>query len=500
MAEMETTTVAALASSAGDVVTTVEGDGSTPVTDLHNDSRSVTAGSLYFCVVGMTVDGHVFAEDAVASGASSLVVERRLALDVPQVVVSDGRVAMARMAAAFFGHPADHLLLLGVTGTNGKTTTAFLLDAILRAAGHTTGLIGTIETRVGGTRRPGVRTTPESLDLHRLFAEMKAAGVTAVATEVTSHALVLGRVEGVRFASAGFTNLSQDHLDFHSSIDDYFAAKRSLFKVGRCKGGATNADDPYGRRLLETQEIPMIGFGTTTDAHVRATEVSIEPSRTTIRMTTPGGPFEVVTALVGHFNVSNCLAAAAIAHQAGIGNEDIQSGIEGCEPVPGRFEVIDEGQPFSVLVDYAHTPDSLDNVLRAARALAESGGGRVVVAFGCGGDRDRGKRALMGAAAARLAEVVVVTSDNPRSEDPDAIIGEILEGIDAERPDGPDAVIADRREAIAWALKSAEAHDVVVIAGKGHETGQEFADRTIPFDDRDVARDELRALGFGSGR
>jgi UDP-N-acetylmuramoyl-L-alanyl-D-glutamate--2,6-diaminopimelate ligase len=491
-------TLREIAPAAGDALVSIHGDDSTVVSDVDYDSRSVSPGTLFFCVTGFTTDGHLFAGDAISAGASALVVERQLDVDVPQVVVANVRRAMARMSADFFGRPAEDLLVLGVTGTNGKTTTVFVLDTILRAAGYRTGLIGTIETRLADTVRPGVRTTPESVDLQRLFADMRAAKVDAVAMEVTSHALVLDRVEAVTFAAAGFTNLSQDHLDFHPSMEDYFAAKTSLFTKARSTAGAANADDPYGRRIIEESEVECIGFGTAADAAVHGSNILLEPSRSLLRISTPSGSFDVATKLVGHFNISNCLAAAAIAHQAGVDNDAIRGGIEACESVPGRFEALDEGQPFTVVVDYAHTPDSLDNVLQAARPLADSSGGRVIVAFGCGGDRDRGKRPLMGGVAARRADVVVVTSDNPRSEDPNAIIGEILEGVDAERAEGPDAVLPDRREAIAWVLKSAAAGDVVVIAGKGHESGQEFADRTIPFDDRDVARAELHALGFGA--
>lgn len=484
-----------LAAAAGDSFLALEGDGSVGVADLHYDSRTVTPGGLFFCVPGLTTDGHEFAAEAVASGAVALVAERKLAADVPQVIVESARVAMARMAAAFFDHPASLLLLLGVTGTNGKTTTAFILESILREASEKTGLIGTIETRVGDQVRPGVRTTPESLDLQRLFADMRSAGIRAVAMEVTSHGLALKRVEGVLFQAVGFTNLSQDHLDFHRNMKSYFGAKRLLFTREHSRAGAANADDPYGRTLLEASEIPCIGFGAATDAQVRSVDVELGASQTRLTVATPAGGFEVTTGLVGHFNVSNCLAAAAIAHQAGIPNADIRAGIEGCNSIPGRFEAIDGGQPFTVVIDYAHTPEALDNVLRAAHAVARDH--RVIAAFGCGGDRDRGKRPLMGAVAARLADIVVVTSDNPRSEDPNAIIGEILEGVDAERAQGPDAVLPDRREAIEWALKGAAAGDVVVIAGKGHETGQEFSDRTVPFDDRVVAREVLRALGYG---
>lgn len=485
-----------LARSAGDLLVKSPGGQGLEIADLAYDSRAVGPGTLFFCIPGATTDGHEYAPQAVAAGAIALCVERELDIDVPQVVVAEARRAMPRMAAHFFGYPTAGVTVLGVTGTNGKTTTVFLLDSILRAAGHKTALIGTIETRIGDDVRPGVRTTPESLDLQRLFAEMRSQGVDSVAMEVTSHALVLNRVDEVRFASVGFTNLSQDHLDFHPTMEDYFAAKTSLFQTERARKGAANVDDPYGRKLRGEAPIECIGFGMSESAEVRAREVKLEPSGTTIAMMTPAGDLQVSTHLIGHFNVSNCLGATAIALQAGIALDAIEAGLENLTAVPGRFESIDGGQPFSVVVDYAHTPDSLDNVLRAARPLAGVQGGRVLCAFGCGGDRDRGKRPLMGAIVARLADIAIVTSDNPRSEDPDAIIGEILEGVIAERPSGPDATLVDRRAAIAWALEAARPGDVVVIAGKGHETGQQFADRTIPFDDREVAREVLAELGY----
>jgi UDP-N-acetylmuramoyl-L-alanyl-D-glutamate--2,6-diaminopimelate ligase len=495
----EPTPLSELASAAGPLLSSVRGDGSTSVSGLSYDSRKVAPGDLFFCIPGAVTDGHDHAPAAVAAGAVALCVERALELDVPQVVVTDGRRAMPRIAAHALGNPTEELMILGITGTNGKTTTAFLLDSILRAAGYVTGLIGTIETRIGDDIEPGVRTTPESLDLQELFARMRDQKVGAVAMEVTSHALALHRVEAVMFAAVGFTNLSQDHLDFHPTMEDYYSAKSSLFVPERAARGAVNIDDPYGRKLFENAPIGCIGFGTSEDADVRARDVKLEPSGTTISIVTPAGEFEVTTRLVGHFNVSNCLGATAIALAAGIPLDAISAGLRGLVAVPGRFEAIDSGQPFSCVVDYAHTPDSLDNVLRAARPLADANGGRVICAFGCGGDRDRGKRPLMGAVVARLADVAVVTSDNPRSEDPEAIIGAILEGVIAERPDGADATVVDRREAIEWVLGHAHPGDVVVIAGKGHETGQEFKDRTIPFDDRVVAREVLAGLGYGGG-
>ena len=488
--------LAVLAEAARDLMIEISGDGSTVIRDVSYDSRETGPGHLFFCVPGTTADGHDFAAAAVEAGASALCVERPLPLPVPQILASDVRRAMGRIAGSFFGSPADQLLVIGVTGTNGKTTTAFLVDSILRAEGRTTGLIGTIETRVGDRVRPGVRTTPESLDLQRLFAEMRAEGVDSVVMEVTSHALVLHRVEGVRFQAAGFTNLSQDHLDFHADMENYFEAKASLFDPSRSERGAVNTDDPYGRRLIATAGVPCVSFGTTEDAEIRATDVSFSPTGTTFNIATSKGDVRVRTSLIGAFNVSNCLAAAGMALQAGVGLDAIEAGLRSLSAVPGRFESIDSGQPFSVVVDYAHTPDSLDNVLRAARALTRDT--RVICVFGCGGDRDRGKRPLMGAVAAELADVVVVTSDNPRSEDPHAIIDQILEGVLAHAPEGPDVVEADRTVAIKAALERAETGDVVVIAGKGHETGQQFADHTIPFDDRDVARAALAELGWST--
>jgi UDP-N-acetylmuramoyl-L-alanyl-D-glutamate--2,6-diaminopimelate ligase len=487
-----------LVAAVGDLVMDVRGDPSTVVAGVAFDSRRVHSNELFVCIPGTVADGHEFADEAVRAGATSLCVTHVLPIDVPQVVVGNARKAMARMAAAFFGHPAEELMFLGVTGTNGKTTTAFLLESILIAEGRRSGLIGTIETHLGDERRPGVRTTPESVDLQRLLREMRVRDVDAVAMEVTSHGLVLERVEGIRFRSAAFTNLSQDHLDFHSGMDDYFEAKRSLFRPERLDRGAVNVDDEHGRMLVESSDVPTITFGLAADADVRATEIAMGTSGTTFTITTPKGDAKIRSHLAGDFNVYNNLAAAATALQAGIGLESIEIGLSSLASVPGRFESIDRGQPFAVIVDYAHTPEALDNVLRSARAMADRTGGKVTCVFGCGGDRDRGKRPLMGAIAAQQADRVIVTSDNPRSERPQAIIDEILEGLLAHAPHGPDHVLPDRREAISVAIEHAGAGDVVVIAGKGHESGQEFADRTVPFDDRVVAGDALSRQGWDS--
>ncbi len=445
------------------------------VADVAYDSRRVVPGALFVCVPGAVVDGHDHAAAAVAAGAVALVAERPLDVAVPQVIVADARGAMAPLADRFFGEPTRTLRVAGVTGTNGKTTTAFVARAILEAAGERCGLLGTIEQRVGGVAEPVERTTPEAIDLQRTFRRMLDAGDRACAMEVSSHALELRRVEGVRFAAAAFTNLSQDHLDFHGSMEEYFAAKARLFD-GRCPTAANAADD-YGRRLDAT-----IRFGTG-DADVRADELVLDASGSRFTLVTPAGSTPVRTRLRGAFNVANVLAAASLAHLMEVPLEAIAAGVASVAGVPGRLEPVEAGQRFTVLVDYAHTPDALQTVLRTARDITR---GRLIVVFGCGGDRDRAKRPLMGAVAASLADDVVVTSDNPRSEEPDAIIAEILAGIDR-----PVLVEPDRRVAIQTALARAAADDVVVIAGKGHEQGQERAGTKVPFDDRLVAREAL---------
>ncbi len=453
------------------------------IRDLAYDARAVEPGSLFFCVPGTRADGHDFAPRAVEAGAAALVVERPVDLPVPQLVVESARAAMPVAADEFFGRPTEELQVAGVTGTNGKTTTAFLLYAILAAAGRRPGLLGTIESRVGGERRPAIRTTPEAIDLQRAFREMLDAGDRSAAVEATSHGSALGRLEHVRFSALVFTNLTQDHLDFHGTLADYFDAKRRLFTEAR-PPAAVNVGDEHGRLLAEElrgrQE--LVTFGLVGDAEIRAEELDLGPRGARFR----ADGIELETRLRGRFNVENVLGAVAAARLLGIDDDAIAYGVKELRGVPGRFEAVDEGQPFAVLVDYAHTPDSLENVLRTARDLAQN---RVICVFGCGGDRDRGKRPLMGRIATELADVAIVTSDNPRSEEPDAIIAEILVGAaDAE-------VEPDRRGAIARAVESAEEGDVVVIAGKGHEQGQQFADRTIPFDDREVAREALRRLG-----
>jgi UDP-N-acetylmuramoyl-L-alanyl-D-glutamate--2,6-diaminopimelate ligase len=454
------------------------------VTGLAYRSESVTPGALFFCVPGFRADGHDFAPDAVRRGAAALVCQRPLGLGVPEVVVDDVRAAMAPAAARFYGHPTRELRVVGITGTNGKTTTAFLVRHLLEAAGSQCGLLGTVKRVVGGVEEEVERTTPEAIDLQATFRRMLDRGDRACAMEVSSHALALGRVDGIEFACRVFTNLTQDHLDFHGTMDAYFEAKRRLFRSG-AGPAVVNLDDSYGRRLAA--ELPdAIGFALARVAAYRALEVSFDVHGSRFRCLTPEGELPLELPLPGLFNVQNALAAVASARALGVHLETIRRALPSFGRVPGRFEPVDQGQRFGVLVDYAHTPDSLENVLRAAREVAR---GRVWAVFGAGGDRDRLKRPLMGEAARRLADRVIVTSDNPRSEDPEAIIDEIMVGA------GPDAEReVDRRRAIELAVEGAEPGDVVVIAGKGHEQGQEFAGgRKEPFDDRTVAREALRA-------
>jgi UDP-N-acetylmuramoyl-L-alanyl-D-glutamate--2,6-diaminopimelate ligase len=458
------------------------------VTGLAYDDRLAEPGTLFFCVPGFTRDGHGFAPAAIARGASGLVVERALDLPVPQLLVDSVREAVAPAAAAFYHHPTSELDVVGVTGTNGKTTTAFLIRELSEADGRQTGILGTVKSVVAGVEHSVHRTTPEAIDLQRTFREMVDGGDRACVMEVSSHALVLHRADAIHFDVGIFTNLTQDHLDFHPTMEDYFQAKRLLFVPGNGRPGAkasvVNIDDPYGVRLAEELD-DATTFALHTDATYRARDVHTGLHGTQFAVETPDGPLEIRSPLRGEFNVYNALGALAAARLLGVPAETCVAALANAGQVPGRFETVDEGQPFAVLVDYAHTPDSLENVLRAARGLTQH---RLRVVFGCGGDRDRGKRPLMGEIARRLADDVIVTSDNPRSEDPDAIIAEVLEGSGHDVAHDP-----DREAAIARALSEAQPGDVVVIAGKGHEQGQEFADgHKIPFDDVAVARAILR--------
>jgi UDP-N-acetylmuramoyl-L-alanyl-D-glutamate--2,6-diaminopimelate ligase len=458
------------------------------IRELAYDSRYVGPGTLFFCVPGERADGHDHAEEAVQRGAAALVVERRLDLTVPQLVVGNARAAMAPAAVVYFDDPSNELTVAGVTGTNGKTTTAFLLFSMLAAAGLRPGLLGTIESRIGGERRAALRTTPEAIDLQRTLREMVDVGDRSCALEATSHGSELGRLAGVRFSVLVFTNLSRDHLDFHGTLERYFEAKRRLFVEGERPPAAVNVGDAYGRRLAEELRAlgheQLITFAVSEDGSADISPQDLDLGVGGASFTAAGIPLR--TRLLGRFNVENVLAAVAGGKLLGLSDEAIATGVEAVRGVPGRFEPVEEGQPFTVVVDYAHTPDSLDNALRTAREVAT---GRVLCVFGCGGDRDRGKRQLMGEVAARAADVVVITSDNPRGEDPGAIAAAVLEGAN-----GAATLELDRRRAIELAVEAAQPGDIVLIAGKGHEQGQEIAGTVQPFDDRDAAREALRRL------
>jgi UDP-N-acetylmuramoyl-L-alanyl-D-glutamate--2,6-diaminopimelate ligase len=430
------------------------------VQDLAYDTRTVAPGSLFFCVRGSSADGHAFAATAAAAGAAALVVDHVLDIDRPQLVVSDVRAAMAPSATLFFGDPTRELEVAAITGTNGKTTTAFLLHAILEVAGRAPGLLTNIERRVGGASLPTGLNTPEAIDLQRLFRQMLEAGDRTCVMEATSIAQAQGRLAGTRFAVLVFTNLTQDHLDFHGTMEEYFAAKRRLFD--QTDRAVVNVGDEYGRRLAA--ELPE---ATTFDV---------------TSQTIDGIDFK----LRGRFNRENALGAALAAKAMGVGEDAIARGLASVTGVPGRFEAIDEGQSFTVIVDYAHTPDSLENVLRTARGL---GDGRLIAVFGAGGDRDRAKRPLMGRVVAELSDTAILTSDNPRSEDPAAIAADVSEGAL-----GSLEIELDRRAAIERAIRQARSGDVVLIAGRGAEPMQELAGGKVPFDDREVTREVLQAL------
>jgi UDP-N-acetylmuramoyl-L-alanyl-D-glutamate--2,6-diaminopimelate ligase len=453
-------------------------------------SNRVRPGDVFFCIPGFAHDGHDFAADAVARGAVAIVGQRRPEGigDAPVMLVPDTRLALARAAAEYSGHPSRQMAVVGITGTNGKTTTTYLVDSIARAAGRTTGLIGTVETRIGDQRVGAVRTTPESADLQVLLAQMRGAGVGTVAMEVSSHAIDLRRVESVRFAVAAFTNLTQDHLDYHHTIEEYYSVKRRLFTDLDVAERVINIDDVYGAAMAVELDA-VLTVGRDDEADVRAIDEELLPDGTRFTLVTPVGTERVELPLAAEYNVSNALVAAGCALALGIDLRAIVEGLRSAPQVPGRLERIDRGQGFGVFVDYAHTPDSL---AKAARAVAGVTPGRVIVVFGCGGDRDPEKRPLMGAAAGREADHVIITSDNPRSEDPVGIILQIEDGVRATGVSYE--VIVDRRAAIRAALEQAARGDAVLIAGKGHEDYQIFADRTIHFDDREVAREVLEEL------
>ena len=477
------------------------------VSGLAYDSRKVESGYLFFAFAGAKTDGAQFANAALQNGALAIVSDRPRpgGFHGTWLQVAHGRQALASAARNFFKRPDERIALTGVTGTNGKTTSTLLIDAILRASGKTTALIGTIEYHLAGRVLPAVNTTPESLDLFRMFHDLEQMGGTHATLEASSHALDLGRIYAMAFHTAGFTNFTRDHLDYHQTMEAYFAAKQLLFKPRSGpppRFAVLNADDEYGRRLdlsPETQifwysvdqPTPPSGAGLT-GTWVHPTEIN--SSFGGLRFTVNAGErrFRVESALVGRINVYNILLATSAALTLGIGEEQIQKGLRELQSVPGRFERVEEGQPFMVVVDYAHTDDALRNVISVARGMNPK---RVITLFGCGGDRDRSKRPLMGMAAAELSDYVVLTSDNPRSEDPLAIMNDAMVGV--RRYDTPHSAEPDRERAIRAAIEGAEPGDIVILAGKGHETYQILRDGPIPFDDREVARRVLRSFGYG---
>ena len=484
---------------AGDEVLVVRKPVEAIVSSIAYDSRQVQPGALFFALSGAKTDGNRFAREAIDRGAVAVASEQPQPLDLSRPVVwiqvSQARKALAAAAANFYGCPALALKLIGITGTNGKTTTAYLADSILRAAGKTTGLFGTIAYRTPNGTYKAPNTTPESLDLQRFLAEVRNAGGTHAVMEVSSHALAMDRVWGCPFAATVFTNLTRDHLDFHQTFQNYFNCKLKLFQ-GTGRGspafGVVNIDDPYGKELIGLAG-STITYGLAKEAQV--TTKKFEPSFSGLEFTaeTPSGPIEIRSPLVGRINVYNILAGVAAGLALGIDRETIAAGVRQLQSVPGRFERIDEGQPFLVVVDYAHTDDALRNLLETARELNRSG--RILILFGAGGDRDRTKRPLMGEVAGRGSDRVVLTSDNPRSEDPLRIINDVVVGL--QKAGANYRIEPDRERALEVILDEAQPGDIVLLAGKGHENYQLLADRTLDFDDRAMARQALGRRGYG---
>jgi len=463
------------------------------VTGLTADSRRVARGDAFVAVPGFKQDARRFVPDAVARGAALVVTEGEPVADVrvPQVLVPSARRALAALAGAYWQHPSRALTLVGITGTNGKTTTSYLVDALLRARGGATGILGTIQYVVGDEIRPAGQTTPEALEIESMLAAMRDRGVRGVAMEVSSHALALARVDALAFDVAVFTNLTQDHLDFHGTLDEYGRAKRRLFELLAAspkprRAAVVNGDDPAGARMVAGLGLDTLTYGLGPDNRVSATEWTSTLDGVRLTVATPSGPLALVSPLIGEHNVMNLLAAVGVGQALGLASDTVARALGSVQTVPGRFEQVRAGQPFLVVVDYAHTPDALERVLTTARKITS---GRLGVVFGCGGDRDRTKRPIMGEIAARLADRAWITSDNPRSEDPDAIIAEVAAGVARAGADRARyASIADRGTAIRSALEWAGRGDTVVIAGKGHETYQIVGADVLPFDDREVAR------------
>lgn len=456
-----------------------------PVASLQYNSRKVGKGDVFCCIVGTFSDGHAYAAQAVEAGAAALVVERELPLPVPQVVVKNTRIAMAEMAAAFYEYPARGMRIVGVTGTNGKTSTTYMLKAIAEQCGWKVGLIGTIRNLIGERIIDTERTTPESVDLQRILREMKDEGVDLVVMEVSSHSLDQRRVHGIEFETAIFTNLTQDHLDYHKTFENYLAAKMRIFQQAR--QAVVNRDDPHAETVLNALTIPYKTFGIREQADISASEIDITTRGVQFDMHCEPGNVRMYVPIPGLFSVFNAMGAAAAALQLGISLPAIKNGIETMGSVSGRLEPLPTGgRNFTVLLDYAHTPDALENILKTARGFAK---GRIVTLFGCGGDRDHAKRPIMGEIAGRFSDFLVVTSDNPRTEDPMAIIEAVLEGV--HKSGCPHIVVENRYEAIRYALKHAEPEDVIILAGKGHENYQEVGGGKRHFDEKEIVAELL---------
>ncbi len=461
------------------------------ITDLCMDSRKkMDKGSMFFCIPGFTFDGHNYAAQAAAAGVSALVVERKLDVDCPQVLVRDSREAAALIAAIFYGHPAKEMKLIGITGTKGKTTTSFQVKSILETAGYKVGLIGTVCSMIGDTQIPSKLTTPDHIDFQKLLRQMADAGVDYVVMEVSAHAMALKRLVGVKFAAAAFTNLSQDHFDFFGNMDNYRAAKMLLFAPDMCEKAVYNADDELVGETMREIEIPHTSYAIRIGAEIFAKNIEIGERGCSFQLNfNKRFRLDVEMKLSGVFNVYNAMTAAALCDAVGIAPEFIKEGLERVKNVPGRIELLDTDTPYRVILDYAHSPDALENILTAIRQTAKA---RVIALFGCGGDRDHEKRPIMGEIGGRMADYCILTSDNPRSENPFDILEEIEEGI---KPTGGEyTVIENRREAIRYALTIAQPGDVVVLAGKGHETYQEIKGVKYPFDEKVVVQELLEEM------
>lgn len=478
-------------------VKSTNGDINVNIKNISYDSRKVEPGNAFVCIEGYKTDGHNYVESALQNGAAAIIAQKPVDVPegVPLVIVNDSRKALALMGSNYAGNPSGKLTMIGVTGTNGKTTTTFLIEQILKEKGYKVGLIGTIMNKIGDRVFPVTNTTPESLDLQLLLKEMVDEGVTHAVMEVSSHALDLDRVYGIEYDIAVFTNITQDHLDYHKTMDNYLSAKKKLFAnlnlysgKGKLKHGVVNVDDPSSDSIINAATGKVITYGVNKECNIKAVNITLRSDGVSFDVLTPEKDIPLSLHLTGLFNVYNSLAAFAVGLAEDISPEEIKNALEAVKGVPGRMEKVDEGQEFTVLVDYAHTPDGLENIIRAAKEFTH---GRVITVFGCGGDRDRTKRPIMGEISGRLSDFSVITSDNPRTEEPLFIISQIEEGIRRAAGHERYSIIPDRRDAIKHAISMAQKGDTVLIAGKGHETYQLVNDQVLHFDDREVAREML---------